>query len=127
MATFSSNESAYDNLLVAGKEFTTERGTLLSGQNVVRGQALGKITATGKLKTWGTGGADDGHRTFFALAAEDVDATGGDKSISYYKTGTFIQGGITISGEASADDVTDIDATARDIGIIIVKGTTAQV
>jgi len=127
MATFDSNERAYDNLLVGGKEFTTERGTLLSGQDVVRGEALGKITSGGKLKTWGTGGSDDGHRTFYAIAAEDCDATGGDTGISYYKTGVFVQGSITISGEASADDVSDIDATARDIGIIIIEGTTAQV
>ena len=126
MATFDSNERAYDNLLVGGKEFTTERGTLLSGQDVVRGEALGKITSGGKLKTWGSGGSDDGHRTFYAIAAEDCDATGGDTGISYYKTGVFVKGSVVISGEASADEVDDIDATARDIGIILIEGTTVQ-
>ena len=67
MASFATNESNYDNLLVGGKEFTTERGVLLSGQDVTRGTALGKITSGGKLRTWGSGGSDDGHRTFFAI------------------------------------------------------------
>ena len=57
MASFATNESNYDNLLVGGKEFTTKRGVLLSGQDVVRGEALGKITSGGKLRTWGSGGS----------------------------------------------------------------------
>ena len=40
MASFATNESNYDNLLVGGKEFTTERGVLLSDQDVTRGTAL---------------------------------------------------------------------------------------
>lgn len=127
MASFATNESNYDNLLVGGKEFTTERGVLLSGQDVTRGTALGKITASGKLRTWGSGGSDDGHRTFFAIAAEDCDASGGDTGISYYKTGVFYKDSIVIAGEASADDVGDIDATARDIGIVLIDSTTAQI
>ena len=127
MASFATNESNYDNLLVGGKEFTTERGVLRSGQDVVRGEALGKITSGGKLRTWGSGDSDDGHRTFFAIAAEDCDATSGDTGISYYKTGVFYKDSIVISGEASADDVTDIDATARDIGIVLIDSTTAQI
>lgn len=126
MATFEDNSRTYDNLLVGGFPSTTQRGVLLSGQDVVRGEALGKITASGKLHTWGTGGSDDGHRTFYAIAAEDVDATGGDTSISYYVTGKFQQTGITISGEVTADTIDDIVAPGRDIGIIIVTDTTVQ-
>lgn len=125
--SFETNQRDYDNLIVGGFPATTQRGLLLSGQDVVRGQALGKITSGGKLKTWGSGGSDDGHRTFYALAAEDCDATGGDKAISYYVTGKFLKDNITISGEASADDIEDIIATARDIGIIIVENTSVQV
>jgi hypothetical protein len=126
MASFSDNSVTYDNLLVGGSDFTTERGTLISGQTVVRGEALGKITSGGKLTSWGSGGSDDGHRTFYALAAEDGDASAGDVAISYYKTGVFAIDQVTISGEASADDVSDIDATARDIGIILIQNTTVQ-
>lgn len=126
MSTFSSNERAYDNLLVAGKDYTTKTGVLLSGQSVVRGQALGRITASGKLRTWGGAGSDDGHRTFFAIAADTVDATSADTSIDYYYTGQFLYNGITISGDQTADDITDILDTARDIGIIIVPDISAQ-
>lgn len=126
MANFTDNEKLYDNLVVGGWPTTTQRETLLSGQNVVRGEALGKITASGKLVTWGSGGADDGHRTFYGLAAEDTDATSGDTSVPVYKTGKFMQNGITISGEASADDVTDIIEPGRDYGIVIVADTSVQ-
>jgi len=126
MSTFSSNTRDYDNLLVGGVEYVTERATLVSGQDVVRGEALGKITSGGKLTTWGSGGSDNGHRTFYAIAAEDVDATGGDKGISVYLKGDFYRDNIVISGEASADDVGDIVATARDIGIFLIDSIDSQ-
>ena len=125
--SFTSNERTYDNLVVADFPVTTQRAVLISGQNVVRGEALGKITASGKLTTWGSGGSDDGHRTFYALAVEDCDASLADKAISFYMTGKFYKDNVTISGQASADDITDIEATARDIGIILVDNITAQV
>lgn len=126
MAGFTDNENAYDNLVVGGFPATTQREILITGQDVVRGEALGKITASGKVTTWGTGGSNDGHRTFYGLAAEAVDATAADKSIAVYKTGKFMKDQIVISGEASADDIEDIMEPARDYGIVIVDDTTVQ-
>lgn len=127
MSTFSSNERAYDNLIVPGVSVVTERGTLLSGQDVVRGTALGKITASGKVRTWGGAGSDDGHRTFYGIAAEDTDATGGDVGISIYTKGEFYKNNVTIDGDQTADDIEDIVTTARDIGIFLSENASAQV
>lgn len=127
MSTFSSNERAYDNLIVPGVELVTERGVLLSGQVVVRGQALGKITASGKVRTWGGAGSDDGHRTFYALAVDDTDATSGDVGISLYLKGEFYKNNVTIDGDQTADDIEDIVSTARDIGIYFTENASAQV
>lgn len=126
MATLETNERAYDNLVVPGVTLLTERATLLSGQDVVRGTALGKITASGKLRTWGGAGSDDGHRTFYAIAAEDADATGGDVGISVYLKGAFYKSNVTIDGDQTADDVEDIVSTARDIGIFLVENASSQ-
>lgn len=80
-----SSEAAYDpnDVLVDSEGILTREVTLVSGQNVLRGAVLGKITTGGKYKL--SASADsDGSQTPVAVAMQDVDATGGDKKIQVY-------------------------------------------
>lgn len=85
-----SSDAAYDpNDIVADpKNLFARAVTLISGQNVVRGAVLGKITAGGKYNL-SLSAAADGSQTPVAIAAQDMDASGGDKTIQVYLTGDF--------------------------------------
>jgi hypothetical protein len=87
-----------DNLFAGSFPVETETAVLLSGQNVTRGTVLGKVTASGKLVIVNSAGTDDGRRAPYAIAAESVDATSGDKNILVYLSGTFNQSSMTFGG-----------------------------
>lgn len=57
--------------------YSKENVTLISGQNLVAGSVLGKITASGKY-TMVAPGASDGSQTAVAILWDNVDASGGD-------------------------------------------------
>jgi hypothetical protein len=57
--------------------FYTEEVTIASGQNLVCGQLVGKITATGEYAAYDDDGADNGCRTAAGILTSDVDATDG--------------------------------------------------
>ncbi|HYD87119.1 MAG TPA: head decoration protein [Vitreimonas sp.] len=86
------NHAALDpnGLLVAlnGQPVSGEMVTIASGANLVAGDALGQITASGKyIKSLSA--AVDGSQAIVAVLAEDCDASGGDKSAFVYYTGEF--------------------------------------
>ena len=68
-------------LLIEGPGgFSRSAKTLASGQNVVKGEVLGTITASGKLAVYDPDGVD-GTETATCIAIEDMDASAGDKTI----------------------------------------------
>lgn len=85
-----SSESAYDpnDIIADAKNLFTRSVTLVSGQNVARGAVLGKITSGGKYNL-SLSAASDGSQTPVAIAAEAVDASGGDKTIMVHLRGDF--------------------------------------
>ena len=64
----------------------TQEITILSGQNVLRGTVLGKITASGKYGKSLSASAD-GSEVPAAILAKDVDATAGDREdgVAYFR------------------------------------------
>ncbi len=95
----------------------TFKRTLVSGEVVVRGEVLGKITSGGKIATYDAG-AGDGTEVIYAIALEDTDASGGDIPIRVYITGEFKIPGLTFS--ASGDTATEaVQNDARALGIIL--------
>jgi hypothetical protein len=90
----------YDNLLV-GDDYITDSATLVSGQNLKRGAALGKITASGKLAQLDST-KSDGTQTAYAILAADCDASGGDKVCPVYKSGEFNQAAVGFTGSDTA-------------------------
>lgn len=90
------SESAYDpnDIFASDHDVFTASLTLVSGQNVTRGTVLGQITSGGKLNK-SLSAASDGSQTPMAIAAEDKDASGGDKTILVYLAGGFKAGRLT--------------------------------
>ena len=84
-----------DQLLNANNPISTRSITLISGENVVRGAVLGKITASSKHNL-SLSAAGDGSEVPDLIAAEDKDATAGDLTMLAYEKGTFNEGALTL-------------------------------
>ena len=81
----------HDDLLAGDNvgPVTEGRVTILSGQVVARGALLGMITASGKY-VLSLSASSDGSQTPVAILANDVDATGADKTNALvYTSGEF--------------------------------------
>jgi Bacteriophage lambda head decoration protein D len=92
MMPASYSSAAYNpDQLIAGDadDLIGEKVTLISGQNLLRGAVIGKITASGKY-TLSAAAAGDGSQTPDFILAEDCDATSGDKQALAYNGGHFI-------------------------------------
>ena len=92
-----------DNL-IAGAMPRVEQGvTIVSGQNLIRGTILGRVTTTGKYTEWNPN-ASDGSQTARAILAEDVDASTGDEKGVAYFSGHFYYDGIDWDAAMHQDD-----------------------
>jgi len=99
--------TTYDNLFAGSVgDVVSDARTLILGQNVVRGAALGRITASSKL-TLVNSAAVDGSQTIYAIAADAVNATSADQPIPVYLGGEFNQAALVFGG-------TDTQATHRE-------------
>ena len=110
----------YDGLL-ASDDYITDSGTLVSGQNLKRGAALGKITASGKLAQLDST-KSDGTQTPFAILAADVDASAGDKACPLYVFGAFNQAAVGFTG---SDTYATHKNNFRDVGIFLKSAISA--
>jgi hypothetical protein len=95
-----------DNLIAGNFPLVTDTGTLLSGESVVRGELLGKITSGGKLAV-SLSASSDGSETPYCIAAETVDASAADAPIAYYLTGEFNIAAMTFGTGHTAASVKD--------------------
>lgn len=83
------------------EQFLSRGVTILSGEDLAAGTALGKVTASGKYVAYDDDGTDDGRRVCVGILAEPCDASGGDKLAGMYTKGTFYY-----------DQLTGMDANA---------------
>lgn len=112
----SSSEEVYspDNLIAGDSpRIATEPGTLASGQNLVRGTVLGRITASGNL-TICNNGAADGSQTPVGILVHDIDASAAAKACQMYKAGNFRSSEMTwhASFDTDAEKAAAFDGTA---------------
>lgn len=113
----------YDKLIAGAQDIVTEPAVAVSGAGVLaRGTVLGKITASGKLKTVNSANSD-GSQTPYAILAEGVDATSADTQIAVFLAGEFNSAALIFGG---TDTATTHKAALRDIGIFL-KTTQAAV
>lgn len=100
-----------DNLIEGSFPVQSEAATMVSGAGaVVRGTVLGKITASGKLIAVNSAGTDDGRRTAYAVALEDVDATSDDIECAIALSGSFNENSLVFGG---SDTITTHRSTMR--------------
>lgn len=64
--------------LAMGIGYHVEQITVLSGENLVAGAVLGKVTASGKYVAFDNAGTDDGRRTAAGILMDNTDASSGD-------------------------------------------------
>lgn len=94
-------EFTHDNLIAGDFPLVTQDETVLSGESVVRGELMGKITASAKLKPCDST-ASDGSEAPYAIMAEDVDASAADAAGITYHSGQFNQDAVTFGGTDTA-------------------------
>ena len=82
----SSTETYEADSLIIGGNPDFGRGTLVSGQNLTRGAAIGRITASNKL-TLSVETATDGSQKPVGFLAHDTDASGGDTDCQFARGG----------------------------------------
>lgn len=85
----------YDDILAGDFPVVTESVTIATGQNLVRGTVLGKITSGGKYVK-SLSASSDGSQTPDAILLEDCDATSADKVAPVALSGEFNQNALTI-------------------------------
>lgn len=121
-ASFSSATYSEDKLIAGNAHLlVAKKVTLISGQNLVRGAVLGKITASGKYNL-SLSGASDGSQTPDLILAEDCNASGGDKEALAYSRGDFNINALTIG---TAHTAASIAEGLRAKGIVLVPAQSA--
>ena len=109
-------ETAYNpKNILAGGTYTTRKITVISGQNLVAGAVLGKITASSKFNL-SLSAAVDGSQAPDMVLAQDCDATGGDKEAIAYETAQVVGSGLTLG---AGHTIASIREGLRDKGILI--------
>lgn len=92
--------------------------TLVSGENVVAGTVLGKITATGKYAAYDQN-AGDGTETAAAIALNACDATGGDTDCTVISRSAEVIGDELEWGDNCPTEATAGVADLAGVGIIV--------
>lgn len=94
--------------LIAGNHhlLVGRKVTILSGQNVVRGAVLGKITSGGKY-VLSLSASSDGSQTPDAVLGEDCDASAGDKQAMAYFRGDFNSAALTLGTAHTVASITE--------------------
>jgi hypothetical protein len=107
-----------DTLLAGDYPVVTDIITLLTGEDLVRGTLLGKISASGKYVICDTDGTDDGRRTPAVILAEDCHADGADAQAVIYLSGAFNENAVTF---ATGEDADDHRVALRNLNIYLKK------
>lgn len=107
-ASFGTEGTLTHDALVAGNThlLVGRKITVLSGQNLVRGAVVGKITSGGKYKL-SASAATDGSETPDLILAEDCDASGGDKQALAYARGDFNSRALTLGAGHTVASITE--------------------
>lgn len=92
--------------------------TVITGQNLVAGTVLGKITASGKYTAWTTGAAD-GSEVAAAVLLEAVNATAADKAgVAIARHAIVAAGNLVYAGSPNDAQKTAARASLEAAGIV---------
>lgn len=110
----SSSSTAFASLAAAvvGGPIITEQATLLSGQNLAALTAVGRVTASGKIRA-AVKTAEDGSQVVIGFTVQAVHADGADADCPIYKGGRINKTIATIDASYTAADIAGMfDRTA---------------
>lgn len=96
-----------------------ENVTIVSGQNLVFGTVVGKITATGKYTAYDDDNSDGSEAAAGVLVGDDVDASGGDKAGAIIVKDAELNPDLLVW--ASTNDATDITNGKADLVALGIK------
>ncbi len=107
-AKFATEGTYAPDKLIAGNAhlLVGRKVTIVSGQTVVRGAVLGKITTGGKYAL-SLSAAADGSQTPDLILAEDCDASAGDKEALAYARGDFNANALTLGADHTIASITE--------------------
>lgn len=105
------HEGEFIGELAMGIGYHVDEITVLSGQNLVAGAAIGQITASKKFVAFDKAGTDDGHRTLAGFLVAAVDATSGDKK------GKALLRGPAVVNKNDLSWALGVDATAQNTAL----------
>lgn len=109
-----------DDLLISGP-VTTESVVIPTGQTILRGTVMGKITTGGKLIK-SLSAASDGSQTPYGIAVEAV-TTSGDVTTLVYTSGVFNSNAFDLG---ASHTLATIKAALRDKGIFFEPANAAR-
>jgi hypothetical protein len=107
-ASFATEGTYTPDALVAGNHelLVGRKVTILTGQNLLRGTVMGKITASGKYIA-SLAAAVDGSEVPDLILAEAADATAADVSALAYARGDFTTNALTIGAGHTAASIAE--------------------
>ncbi len=94
----------FDNLIAGAYPPENQVETIASGETVVRGSVLGRVTASGKLKV-SASAANDGSQVPKFIAAYDLGALTADTEAEVFKAGCFRVSALTLGAGHTAASV----------------------
>lgn len=120
-ASFSSATFTPDRLVAQNAHLLIDEPiVLLSGQNLLRGALLGKVTASGKY-VLSLSASADGSQTPVAILAENTNAAAGDKNTVAYFRGDFDASAVTFGTGHTAASTKD-GLRTKNIELITTQG-----
>ncbi len=100
-----------DDLIAGSYPAENQSEVIASGETIVRGSVLGRVTASGKLKV-SLSAANDGSQTPRFIAAYDLGVLSADTEAQVYKAGTFRVSKLTLgTGHTAASVRAALDGT----------------
>lgn len=106
-------ESKVDNLIYGPEPLITRSVTPDAGIDFKRGTLLGRVTATGAVKP-SDPAAEDGSEVPWAIAADDVNGTGTNRTVVYLK-GHFNSRAVAFGDH----EIADVEEGLREKGIFL--------
>lgn len=115
------HEGEFIGQMAMGLGYHVDEVTILSGQNLVAGHVVGKVTASGKFVAYDNAGTDDGRRTVAGILVAAVDASGADAKSRVLRRGPALVNKNDLTWAAGIDAGEQATALAEMLALLGIK------